>query len=140
MLGGQLVFDGVLAVGQPVHRGVDLVGGRVGDVEIGAQGGIGPPGGVDSLLAGRTTREMISASARSRARHGGPSSPGKPSWRAIAVTAATCPCGSDRAMLNSLPAGTSCAPFSPASIQSTTCSGNADRLATVSLRTRLPSR
>ena len=93
-----------------------------------------------SLDAGRTTREMISASTRSRARHAGPSSAGKPSWCAIAATAATCPCGSDRAMVNSLPAGTSCSPLSPASIQSMTCSGSAERLATVSLRTRLPSR
>jgi hypothetical protein len=50
---------------------------------------------VDSFDAGPITREMISASARSRARHGGPSRPGKPSWCAIAATAATCPCGSD---------------------------------------------
>src|SRR6476620_12756340 len=71
---------------------------------------------------------MISASTRSRARHDGPSSAGKPSRWAIAATAATCPCGTDRAMVNSLPAGTSCSPLSPASIQSTTCSGSAGQV------------
>ena len=76
----------------------------------------------------------------SRARHAGPSSAGRPSWRAIAATAATCPCGSDRAMVNSLPAGTSVWPFSVASIASTASGGSIDRLATVSLRTAGPSR
>ncbi len=36
---------------------------------------------VESLLAGRITRETINANARSRDRHGGPSSPGNPSLR-----------------------------------------------------------
>ena len=39
----QLFFDAVLPVGQPVHRGVDLVGGRAGHVKIDAQGRVGPP-------------------------------------------------------------------------------------------------
>ena len=33
----------VLAADQPVHRRVDLVGGRVGDPQVDAQGGVGPP-------------------------------------------------------------------------------------------------
>ena len=53
---------------------------------------------VDSFEPGVTTREMIRARARSRCRPAGPSSAGRPSLRAIACTAATCPCGSDRAM------------------------------------------
>jgi len=92
---------------------------------------------VDSLLPGRSTRDTISATAMSRCRHAGPSRAGTASLRAIAVTAATCPCGSDRVTVNSVPAATSCAPLSPASIQSTMWPGNADRLATVSLRTPL---
>ncbi len=38
-----MFFDGVLPVDQPVHRGVDLVGGRAGHPEIDPQGGVGPP-------------------------------------------------------------------------------------------------
>ena len=41
---GQLRLDRVLPVLQPVHRGVDVIGGRPGDAEVGAQGGVGPPG------------------------------------------------------------------------------------------------
>ena len=89
---------------------------------------------------GRTTREMINSSARSRARHGGPSSAGNPNWWAIAATAATCPCGSDRVIANSLPAGDSVWPFSVASIALITSAGSLDRLARVSWRTFLPSR
>ena len=41
---GQLGLDRVLPVLQPVHRGVDVIGGRPGHAEVGAQGGVGPPG------------------------------------------------------------------------------------------------
>nr|VTO96600.1 hypothetical protein BIN_B_01667 [Mycobacterium riyadhense] len=95
---------------------------------------------MDSFDLGRTTREMINASTISRARHGGPSTAASSSLRAIAATAATSPCGSDRDLLNSEPAGTSVWPFSVASIASTACGGSIDRLATVSLRTLAPSR
>jgi hypothetical protein len=95
---------------------------------------------VDSFEPGRTTRETINANARSPARPGNPGNPGNPNWRAIAVTAATCPCGSDRTMLAPAPAGTNCSPFKLASIRSITCSGSADNLATVSLRTLSPIR
>jgi len=44
---------------------------------------------VDSFEPGRTTRDTISATTRSRWRQAGPSSAGQPSFRAIAVTAAT---------------------------------------------------
>ena len=54
---------------------------------------------VDSLEAGATTREMISASARSRARPAGPSRAGSPSLAAMACTAATWPCGTDRVIV-----------------------------------------
>jgi hypothetical protein len=46
---GQLLFDVILPLGQPVHRGVDFVGGGAGDIEIGSQGDIGPPGGGGQL-------------------------------------------------------------------------------------------
>ena len=95
---------------------------------------------VDSFGLGRSTREMISARTISRLLPAGPSSAGRPSWRAIAATAATCPCGSDRVIANSLPAGTSVWPFRVASIASTASGGSIDRLATVSLRTAVPSR
>ena len=60
---------------------------------------------VDSLEAGWTTREMISARARSRAWPAGPSRAGRPSSRAMACTAATWPCGSDRVMVTVLGGG-----------------------------------
>jgi hypothetical protein len=41
---GQFRLDRVLPVLQPVHRRVDVIGGRPGHAEVGAQGGIGPPG------------------------------------------------------------------------------------------------
>ena len=95
---------------------------------------------VDSFEPGRITRETISATTMSRARHRGPSSVGRPNWRAIAATAATCPCGSDRTMLNSLPAATSVCPFSVASSAVTASAGSLDKLASVSCFTLPPSR
>src|SRR5947209_886204 len=89
---------------------------------------------------GSTTRETINAKARSRCRPAGPSSAGNPSARAWAHTAATCPWGNERATDAAVCAGTSCTPLSPASIQSITCGGNTDRLATVSFLTLPPSR
>ena len=52
MTGRELGLDHVLPVLQPVHRGVDVIGGRVRDAEVGAQGGIGPPGQGGQLGAG----------------------------------------------------------------------------------------
>ena len=95
---------------------------------------------MDSLEAGATTREMISASARSRSAQAGPSSAGSPSLAAMACTAATCPCGTEAVIVTAWPAGTSGVPFSAASIESTACSGSPDRFASVSCRTRPPSR
>jgi hypothetical protein len=95
---------------------------------------------VDSLDAGPITREMINANTRSRDRHGGPSSAGNPSRCAIADTAATCPCGNDRVVVNSLPAGINACPFSVASSAVIDAADSIDRLATVSLRTLVPSR
>jgi hypothetical protein len=83
---------------------------------------------------------MTSASARSRGRPAGPSRAGSPSLTAIACTAATCPCGSDPAIVTARPAGTSGVPFSAASIASTVCSGSPDRFARVSCLTLPPSR
>ena len=95
---------------------------------------------VDSLEPGRTTREMISARARSRARPAGPSSAGRPSVTAVACTAATCPCGAEAVILTACPAGTSRSPFKVASIADTASAGSADRFASVSCRTLPPSR
>jgi hypothetical protein len=95
---------------------------------------------VDSFEAGATTREMTSARVRSRWRPAGPSSAGSPSFLAMACTAATCPCGTDRVMVTAAPAGISCRPLSPASIRSMTWSGSADMLATVSFLTVPASR
>src|SRR6266568_4867630 len=61
---------------------------------------------VDSLEPGLTTREMISARARSRWRPAGPSSAGSPSLAAMACTAATWPCGSDPVMVTASAAAT----------------------------------
>jgi hypothetical protein len=58
----------------------------------------------------------------------------------MACTAAAWPCGTDPVMVTALAAGTSCWPLSPASIQSMTWPGSADKLATVSFLTLQPSR
>ena len=81
---GQLRLDRVLPVAQPVHRSIDVIGGRPGHAEVGAQGGVGPPGQGGQLGAGLTTREMISVRARSRWGPAGPSSAGSPSFLAMA--------------------------------------------------------
>ena len=52
VFGGELAFDGVLAAHQPVHRGVDLVGGGAGHIQINAQGAIGPPSQGGQLAGG----------------------------------------------------------------------------------------
>ncbi len=93
---------------------------------------------VDSLEAGRSTREMTSAYARSRSGPGGPSSAGNPSSRAMACTAAACPCGSDRPTLAPAAAGMNFSPARDRRISSIVSPGSRDRFATVSLRT-LPS-
>ena len=46
---GQLRLDRLLPVSEPVQRRVDLVGGRIGDTEVGGQGGVGPPPGGGQL-------------------------------------------------------------------------------------------
>ena len=48
---GQLRLDRVLPVLQPVHRRVDVIGGRPGHAEVGAQGGVVPPGQGGQLRA-----------------------------------------------------------------------------------------
>ena len=138
---GQLGLDRVLPVLQPVHRGVDVIGGRLRRRRGRRPGWYRPTrSGWTAWRPGWTTREMISARARSRWRPAGPSSAGRPSFSAMACTAATWPCGSDRVMVTASAAGTSCWPFSPASIRSMTWPGSADRLATVSFLTLPPSR
>ena len=74
--GGEIAFDGS-GDEQPIHRSVDLVGGAPATPRSVYRVKSGHPR-ADSLEAGRTTREMISASARSRARHDGPSRAGSP--------------------------------------------------------------
>src|SRR5215831_11427726 len=95
---------------------------------------------VDSLEAGATTRETTSPRTRSRSAQAGPSSAGRPRFAAIAWTAATCPCVTDRVMVIACPAGTSGVPFSAASIEAIAASGSADKLASVSCFTLPPSR
>ena len=68
------------------------------------------------------------------------SGPDAGAFGGFAATAATYPCGSDWPIVNSPPAGANCAPLNSASIQLMKCSGSIDKLATVSLRSRLPSR
>ena len=93
-----------------------------------------------SFEAGLTTREMISAMAKSRSRPGGPSNPGRPSARACAHTAATCPCGTDRVMVAAADAATNTSPANERRISSMVWLGRWDRLATVSFLTRPSSR
>ncbi len=52
VFGRELALDRVLPVGQPVHRGIDLVGARVGHAQIHPEGGVGPPGQRGQLRTG----------------------------------------------------------------------------------------
>lgn len=54
---------------------------------------------VDSFVPGWITRDTINANARSRIRPNGPNTAARPTARARAVTAATCPCGNERSAL-----------------------------------------
>jgi hypothetical protein len=58
---GQLGLDAVLAGRQPVHSGVGLIGGRPGDAQVRSEVTSSHQQIVDSLEAGRATRETISA-------------------------------------------------------------------------------
>ena len=92
---------------------------------------------VASFDAGATAREMINANARSRIRPAGPSSAGSPSCCAMAHTAATWPCGTDRVMVTTDAASTrSSRPDDRTAVIA--AAGRWERFATVSLRT-LPS-
>jgi hypothetical protein len=95
---------------------------------------------VASFEAGRTTRAMTSANARSRDRPAGPNIAGKPNDFAAACTAATCPCGSERVTSSPSPATTSVWPANDARTASTVASGSAERFAGVSCLTLVPSR
>ncbi len=91
---------------------------------------------VASFVFGRTTRDRISAKARSRSRHGGPSSAGSPNALAWEWTRATCPCGRARTNSNAASASTRVLPARTASIASTAATGSTERFASVSLPTR----
>ena len=136
----QLGFDGVLTVEQPVHRRVDLVGGRPSHARSAPRVVSSHQLRVANFEAGATTRETISAIARSRYRQAGPSRAGRPNVWAIAVTAATWPCGSDNSIATASAAGRSVVPASTASIAVIAASGSTDRLASCSCLTLAPSR
>lgn len=105
-------------------------------------GSTGKAGGCQaSFEPGSSTRCTIIASASDRSREGARSSRrDKPSFRAASSTARTCPCGSEHSVANSSPAGTSASPASARRCASIAAAGSFDTLATVSWRTRLPSR
>ncbi len=67
---------------QPVHRLVDLVACDTCYVKVYPEGAALPPRRIGPLGGGPTTWEQMSASARSRSRHAGPSSCLKPSFSA----------------------------------------------------------
>src|SRR6266542_4751706 len=68
------------------------------------------------------------------------SSRASPSLLAIPSAARTCPCGSERSVANTSPAATSASPASARRSASIAAAGSFETLATVSWRTRLPSR
>ena len=73
-------------------------------------------------------------------RPAGPSSPGRPSLRAIACTAATCPCGTDRVIVTASDGGHQRRALQPGVDQVDEWSGSTDRFATVSFLTWPASR
>ena len=79
--------------------------------QVRTQGDINPGAArVASFDAGATTRETINPHARSRSRPIGAEQPGSPSRCAIAHIAATCQCGTDRAIFRPEPASTTVFP------------------------------
>src|SRR5680860_1310396 len=86
---------------------------------------------VASFEPGCTTRAMINARARSRCRPAGPNKVPRSSVLAIAHTAATWPCGTERVICIACPAGINCSPRRLARIASIAPAGNALILANV---------
>ena len=87
------------------------------------------------------TLPAIIARHRSRSREGARSSSrGKPSRLAAVSTASTCPCLRARTISNASPAGTSATPLSASVSASIASGGSPETFATVSWRTRRPSR
>ena len=140
MAGRQFLFDRILPGKQPVHCRIDLISARLGDAQVRAQRGVGPPAHGGQLEAGATARAIISPYARSRCSQSGPRSFFSPSRDASTCAAATCPCGNDRSISNISPASTSTDPESDALSAVIAVSGSADRFASVSFFTFPPSR
>ena len=138
---GQLRLDRVLAVLQPVHRRVDVIGGRPGHAQVRAQGGIGPPGQGGQFGAGLDhpgddqRQGQVPLAARG-AEQGGQAQR-MAAWRARRRRARAAPTA---VIITACPAGTSRSPFKVASIADTASAGSADRFASVSCRTLPPSR
>ena len=82
--GGHRGLDGVLPAEQPVQRRYTSSVDASATPKSAARVVSAHQRVVASLLPGRTTRATSSAKARSRSRHGGPSSSGNPSRRAAA--------------------------------------------------------
>ena len=113
----------------------------IGDAEVAAEGGIGPPGQGGQL----GTRPDHPGDDQGQGQVPGPARRAQQRGQAQlhrgrACTAATCPCGAAAVIVTACPAGTSRSPFKVASIADTVSAGSADRFASVSCRTLLPSR
>ena len=95
---------------------------------------------VANFEPGRQALATINAKARSACRHAGPNRSAKPTLRAIAATAATCPCGRDRWIVNNSSAPTKHSPRNDRRNNSTVAAGRQEMFATVSFLTLPASR
>ncbi len=131
VFGGELLFDRVLPLHQPVHRRIHLVGGCAGNLQVGSRVQSPHRDSVDSFDAGKITREIINPSARSRTARR-PSSPARP-YRGHRRHRGHMPVRQRAHHRELLPRTKVCPLASPPARERRL--GSIDRLATVSLRT-----
>jgi len=95
----------------------------------------------DSFEPGLSSRWQTIAATKSRSRlRSRRMIRSSPSRRSVPSTAATCPCGSERSIRNDCSGASSVSPASTRRTASIASAGSREMLATVSLRTRFPSR
>ena len=140
MPAGQLRLDRVLPVPQPVHRRVDVVGGRLATPRSAPKVTSDHQARVDSLEAGAATREMTRASARSRCPARRAEQRGQPQLGCHGMHRGDVPMRQRAGDGDRLPGRHQPLALQVASTAATVSAGSADKFASVSCRTLPPSR